>query len=195
MISRRTKVQLAIFAAITLLGVSFVGARYAQLDRLVTDESYAVTAHFPDSGGIFVGAEVTYRGVGVGRVSDMQLTAEGVDVVLDIGNEDDDIPSDVIAVVANRSAVGEQYVDLQPRRTSGPYLQAGDVIARERTVTPIRVETVLLNLDRLVNSVDRRELAVVIDELGKAFAGTAPELQRFIESGNALTEEAVDALP
>ena len=29
MITRRTKVQLVIFALITMLGVSFVGARYA----------------------------------------------------------------------------------------------------------------------------------------------------------------------
>ena len=35
MIARRTKVQLAIFALITMLGVSFVGAKYAQLNRLV----------------------------------------------------------------------------------------------------------------------------------------------------------------
>ena len=45
------------------VGVAFVGARYAQLDRLVTDESYTVVAHFDASGGIFTGAEVTYRGV------------------------------------------------------------------------------------------------------------------------------------
>ena len=51
MITRRTKVQLLVFALITLLGVSFVGARYARLDRLVVDQSYTVVAHFADSGG------------------------------------------------------------------------------------------------------------------------------------------------
>ena len=34
------------------------------------------------------------------------------------------------------------------------------------------------NLDRLVNSVDKRDLAVVIDELGTAFAGSGRDLQR-----------------
>ena len=33
MISRTTKIQLFVFALITLLGVSNVGAKYAQLDR------------------------------------------------------------------------------------------------------------------------------------------------------------------
>ena len=72
---------------ITLLGVTFVGARYAQLDRVVLDDSYTVTAHFPDSGGIFAGGEVTYRGVSIGKVDKLVLTDEGVDVVLDIDNE------------------------------------------------------------------------------------------------------------
>ena len=34
MIAQRTKVQLIVFAVITLLGVSYVGARYANLDKL-----------------------------------------------------------------------------------------------------------------------------------------------------------------
>ena len=63
MITRRTKIQLLVFVLITLVGVSFVGARYARLDRLVFDDSYTVVAHFPESGGIFAGGEVTYRGV------------------------------------------------------------------------------------------------------------------------------------
>ena len=68
MITRRTRIQLMVFVLITLLGVSYVGARYARLDRLVFDDSYTVVAHFADSGGIFAGAEVTYRGVRVGQV-------------------------------------------------------------------------------------------------------------------------------
>ena len=35
MITRRTKIQLMIFVVITLVGVTFVGARYAQLDRVL----------------------------------------------------------------------------------------------------------------------------------------------------------------
>lgn len=190
MISRRTKVQLAIFAAITLLGVSFVGARYAQLDRLFTDESYAVTAHFPDSGGIFEGAEVTYRGVGVGRVSDMQLTSQGVDVVLEINNDDDDIPRDVIAVVANKSAVGEQYVDLQPGSDSRPYLAEGSEIPLANTKVPLSTTKLLIDMDQLVNSVDKDNLRTVVNELGIAFKGAGQDLGTIIDTGNEFIEAA-----
>ncbi len=115
MISSRTKKQLLVFVFITLVGVSYVGARYARLDKLVYDSSYQVNAQFAQSGGIFTGAEVTYRGVRVGQVSDMRLTRDGVDVVLSIDKGQDQIPADTLALVGNKSAVGEQYVDLEPQ--------------------------------------------------------------------------------
>ena len=74
MITRRTQVQLLIFAIITLLGVSFVGARYARLDRVFVDDAYTVVAHFADSGGAFAGAEVSYRGVRVRSTSISELS-------------------------------------------------------------------------------------------------------------------------
>jgi phospholipid/cholesterol/gamma-HCH transport system substrate-binding protein len=45
-----------VFVLITLVGVSYVGARYAGLDRLLVDDTYRVVAHFKESGGIFEGA-------------------------------------------------------------------------------------------------------------------------------------------
>ena len=114
MITARTKRQLMVFVLITLIGVSYVGARYARLDRLFLDTSYNVDAHFVDSGGIFTGAEVTYRGVKVGQVSALNLTRDGVDVVMAIDKGNDTIPRESRAVVGNKSAVGEQYVELQP---------------------------------------------------------------------------------
>ena len=86
MIIRRTRVQLIVFVLITLVGVSFVGARYARLDRMLVDTSYTVVAHFEDSGGIFAGAEVSYRGVRVGRVEKLELTDAGVDAVSFVGS-------------------------------------------------------------------------------------------------------------
>ncbi|WP_436698882.1 MCE family protein [Nocardioides sp. BYT-33-1] len=188
MITRRTRIQLMVFALITLLGVSFVGARYAKLDRLVVDRSYTVTAHYPESGGIFTGAEVTYRGVGVGTVGELELTDEGVDVHLDIDKKWDEIPSDTLALVGNRSAVGEQYVELQPQTDGGPYLREGSEITD--VATPIATEKLLGDLSATVASVDREALRTTVSELGQAFAGTGPDLQRIIDTGNSFIETA-----
>ncbi|MCW2765222.1 MAG: virulence factor Mce family protein [Nocardioides sp.] len=190
MIARRTKIQLMVFVIITLFGVTFVGARYAKLDRFVVDNSYTVVAHFQQSGGIFAGGEVTYRGVGIGSVDKMVLTDNGVDVYLDIEDSYDKIPADALAVVGNRSAVGEQYVELQPQTDSQPYLENDSQIAVDNTRTPIATETLLAHLSDTVESVDKQALSTTISELGQAFAGTGPDLQRIIDTGNSFLETA-----
>ena len=192
MITRRTKIQLIIFALITMVGVSFVGARYARLDRLVFDESYSVVAHFPDSGGIFTGAEVAYRGVTVGKVSKMTLTSKGVDVTLNIDKSHKDIPEKTKAVVANRSAVGEQFVDLQPQTRTRPYLADGSDIPAAMTSTPIETTKLLTDLNTTVNSVDKQSLRTVVGELGKAFNGTGPDLGRLVDTSNSFINAAND---
>ncbi|MGW3245550.1 MCE family protein [Streptomyces sp. NPDC001070] len=195
MITRMVKAQLAAFAAITALGVSYVGAEYAGLGERVMDSGYTVHADFADSGGVFPGAEVTYRGVPVGRVRALRLSgADGVAVDLRITGASR-IPADTLAVVANRSAVGEQYVDLQPRAATGPYLRDGSTIARRDTRTPLPTTELILSLDRLVNSVGKKDLMVTVDELGAAFAGTGPDLTRLVDSGNSLVDAAERDLP
>jgi phospholipid/cholesterol/gamma-HCH transport system substrate-binding protein len=192
MITRRTKVQLVIFVVITLLGVSYVGAKYAQLDSYFVDDSYEVTAHFNDSGGVFAGSQVTYRGVGVGRVDRLELTEDGVDVVLRIEDEYDEIPADTLALAGNGSAVGEQYVDLQPQTDDGPYLESGSEIDTSDTQIPISTEELLSNLATTVESVDQDALRTTVDEFAAAFAGTGEDLQRLIDSGNSFIETAND---
>jgi phospholipid/cholesterol/gamma-HCH transport system substrate-binding protein len=195
-ITRTVKVQLLAFAVVTAVGVSYVGAEYTGLVDDVLGHGYTVRADFADSGGIYSGAEVTYRGVPVGRVGALRLTgSDGVSVSLDIKDGAPHIPADTLAVVANRSAVGEQYVDLQPRTSHGPYLLDGSSIPRGSTRVPLPTTDLVLSLDRLVNSVGKDDLRVTVDELGKAFSGTGPNLSRLVDSGNALVESASDSLP
>lgn len=194
MITRATIYQLMAFALITVVGVTYVTLRYVGLGDVLSGRSYLVSVDLGESGGIFEGAEVTYRGVTVGRVDGLRLEGDGVlvDLRMDGGSQ---VPADTDAVVENRSAVGEQYLDLQPATAAAPFLAGGDVIARERTRTPVATEKLLLDLDRLVTSVNRQDLQVVVSELGKAFAGGGRDLQRLLDAGDRLTLAATDALP
>jgi phospholipid/cholesterol/gamma-HCH transport system substrate-binding protein len=191
MITRRVRIQLAIFALITMVGVTFVGARYAQLNRLFYSTSYTVVAHFKDSGGMYAGGLVSYRGVPVGQVDKLVLTHDGVDAYLAIDHGwDDKIPTHALAVVGNRSAVGEQYVDLQPQTDSGPYLHDGSQIAMADTRTPLPTQKLLGDLSTTVESVNRRSLRTTVHELGTAFAGTGLDLQRIIDTGTSFIHAA-----
>ncbi|MET3962612.1 phospholipid/cholesterol/gamma-HCH transport system substrate-binding protein [Marmoricola sp. OAE513] len=192
MLTSRTKNQLLAFVLITLVGISYVGARYARLDRLVYDSQYQVNAQFKESGGIFTGAEVTYRGVGVGQVKDMKLTREGVTVVLAIDKSEDKIPADTLALVGNKSAVGEQYVELQPKSDGGPYLKDNAVIKQADTEVPVSTTEILNNLDRLVTSVPQGSLRTVVSELGDAFKGTGEDLAQIIDTSNEFIQAAND---
>jgi phospholipid/cholesterol/gamma-HCH transport system substrate-binding protein len=194
-ITRKVRLQLIGFALVAVLFTSYLSFKYVGLDRLLLGNGYDVAADFSDSGGIFVNAEVTYRGVGVGRVSDMQLTDSGVRVTLTVNPDAPDIPADTTAVVANRSAVGEQYVDLRPPDDAGPYLADGAVIPQDRTSIPIPVEQLLLDVDGLVGSIDTADLRVVVDELGTAFAGAGDDLSRLLDNGDLLLTRAEQSLP
>ena len=141
-----------------MLGGAFVGGRYANIDRLFVDRSFPVTADFKDSGGIFAGAEVTYRGIAVGKVGKLEFTDSGVRATLDIENDAPKISEDVTALVANKSAVGEQFIDLQPQSNSSPYLRRGSNIPLSRTKVPIDTTKFLLDASAFVG-VDRHGVA------------------------------------
>lgn len=196
MLRKTVRIQLAAFVLIALAGVSFVGARYAGVvDLVLGQHGCTITADFPDSGGIFSNAEVTYRGVGVGKVGKLHLLNDGVRVDLELNScSHPKIPRNSIATVADRSAVGEQYVDLRPRVNGGPYFAKGDKVPGPNKV-PIATQVLLTNLDRLVNSINPAKLAIVINELGAAFNNRGPALQTLLDSGDELLTAAEKALP
>lgn len=195
MITRFVRFQLIAFVIVSIVAVLFLGGSYIRVDRMLGKGVHTVKLQLAESGGIFTNAEVSYRGVTVGRVGELRLIQDGVEVDLVMDNSGPDIPSDLRAQVANRSAVGEQYVDLRPNTDAGPFLENGSVITRDRTDTPLPVETVLLNLDRLVTSVPIDRLKVVINELYTAFNGTGPELQQLLDATSQFTGSANDHLP
>jgi phospholipid/cholesterol/gamma-HCH transport system substrate-binding protein len=195
MLSRKARLQVLVFVVIALVTTAFVGAKYAGLNRLFGVGSYTVKLELSDGGGIFTNGEVTYRGVPVGRVGPLRLTDAGMEADLLLDSSAPPIPVNSQAVVANRSAVGEQYVDLQPRTGDGPYLAAGSVIPRESTTLPLPVQTFLTNLDDLTASVPTGDLRTVVDELDNALQNSGPDLQLLMDTASSFTQSASDNLP
>lgn len=194
MLTRKHWAKLLVFLVIAVVSVSYAGGRYAGLDRLFGVHGFLVHAQLADSGGIFVNAEVTYRGVAVGRVKALHVAPKGVVAELDI-ESGRLIPADSGAVVADRSAVGEQYVDLRPTHESGPYLRDGSTITLDHTALPVSPDTVLSHLDQLVSNVDPRSLQTVVNETYDAFAGAGPDLQQLLDSAHSFTATAQQNLP
>ncbi len=195
MLTKRVRLQLIAFAVIAVVAIVYAAFRFTDIGRVFGADGYTVKMNLTTSGGIFTNAEVTYRGYNVGRVGEIHLTREGIQVDLDIDPDAPRIPADLDAVVANRSAVGEQYVDLRPRADKGPYLSGASVIAADRTVTPVSTDAVIRDLDSLASSVPTDSLRTLVDELDRAFAGTGEDLQVLLDSTRDFTAMARQHLP
>jgi len=122
-LDRFSRIQLAIFAAVTVITVTAIAVAYLHVPAKLGLGSYRVSAEFVTGGGIYRNANVTYRGVTVGRVESVGLTDTGVVAQMRL-NTNTAVPGNVTATVKSVSAVGEQYIDLVPprgrrRRTCG----------------------------------------------------------------------------
>ena len=186
---------LILFVVMSLVGIGYIAFRYVGADSLIGLGPYEVKVEMTDSGGIFPKASVSYRGVEIGKVGDMRFTPTGLEIDLEIEKESPDVPASAIAVIANRSAVGEQYVDLEPPRDGGPYLQDGSVITTDHVRTPVPVDSLLKDVNQLATSVPIPQLQTTVNELYTSFDRTGPDLQRLLDSSNTLVSTAISQLP
>ncbi|WP_372347381.1 MlaD family protein [Streptomyces sp. KL116D] len=196
MITLAVRLKNLAFLVIAVVVLAFLGIRYADLGRYVgASDYYTVKVELPRTGGLFTHSDVTYRGVSVGRVGPIGLTPDGVEAELRIERSAPHIPDDAKAVVASLSAVGEQYIDLRPDRTDGPYLADGSRIDPSATSVPRPVTDVLASVDDLTTSVPLDSLRTVVDEFGKAFEGRGQDLQLLMDNGSQFVAAADRALP
>lgn len=188
--TRGVKVRLVLFVALAAVGIVYVTGTYLGLVDRLLGRGLTISATLPDSGGLFVGSEVTYRGVKVGKVSAMDVTREGLEAELSL-EDGTEIPLDAEVEVHNLSAVGEQYLDIVPEDGDGPYAEDGAVLAGDADSLPVGEDELLIDLDQLVSSVDQGNLSTVIEELGLAFEDTAGPLERMVDSGSRFVEAAL----
>lgn len=191
MITLVTRVKVWAFLLLAVVTLAFVGVRYADLGSYVGyRDYYVVNVELAEAGGLLQYADVTYRGVSVGRVGPIRLTGDGVVAELRIKKSAPEIPQRSAALVANRSAVGEQYIDLRAEAATGPYLAAGARIDRAATRTPAPVTDLLKSVSDLAGSVPLDDYRTLISELGAAFKGQSQNLQTLLDNGSAFTREA-----
>lgn len=190
MMDRLTRIQLSIFAIVTVITVTAISIFYLQLPAAVGIGAYNVNANFVAGGGLYQNANVTYRGVTVGRVESVGLTENGVVARMRL-NSGTPVPENVTATVKSVSAVGEQYVDLvPPDQPAKSTLRNGSNIDQQHTAIGQDIAGLLRQADQLVSSVGNSRLQDLLRETFKAFNGSGPELARLIQSSRLLVDEA-----
>lgn len=190
--SRLIRIQLTIFAFITVVMVSAMAIFYIRVPSWLGIGEYNVTADFEAGGGLYESANVTYRGVTVGRVDSVRLTNTGVDAVMQL-NSDVKVPADVTAIIKSVSAIGEQYVDLVPppgSTSADPVLANNSRIERDRTQLPQDVAGLLDQANVLISGIDDSRIQDLLRETFRAFNGSGPELSRLLQSSRLFVDQA-----
>jgi phospholipid/cholesterol/gamma-HCH transport system substrate-binding protein len=183
------KTRLVLFVILSAVGVTYISASYLGLVDAVLGRGFTVTAQLPGTGGLYEGSEVTYRGVKIGKVAQMSPSKAGVDVLLKL-EDGAKLPKDAPMYVHNGSAVGEQYLDFEPRTDSGPYAAQGTVMKANADSLPVDEADLIVDMDRFVRSVNTTNLSTVVGELGQMFYNTGRPLQDIIDGANKLIDDA-----
>ena len=189
MLTRFVRIQLAIFAVASIVGMFVMFVSYIQAPTLLGIGHITVKMELPASGGLYRFSNVTYRGVQVGKVTGIRLTRNSAEVTLSLDSSPK-IPADLQAQVHSVSAVGEQYVDLRPHSESGPYLHDGSVIAMRDTTIPPPVGPMLDRISALVASIPGDKLGDLLDESFKAFNGAGYDLGSLMDSAAKVSRDA-----
>ena len=189
MLTRFVRIQLAIFAIVGIIGIIAMVLFYIQLPTLLGIGRMTVTLDLPATGGLYRFSNVTYRGVQVGKVTAVALTANGAKATLSLGTSPK-IPANLQADVLSVSAVGEQYVDLRPRTDSAPYLHNGSVIAMRDTTIPQAVGPMLDQLNALIKSLPKNKIGQLLDESFQAFNGAGYDLGSLSDATSRISTDA-----
>jgi phospholipid/cholesterol/gamma-HCH transport system substrate-binding protein len=189
MLTRFVRIQLAVFAIAGTIGVIAMVIFYIQAPTLLGIGRMTVTLELPATGGLYQFSNVTYRGVQLGKVTSVGLTPTGAKATLSLSTSPK-VPADLTAKVLSVSAVGEQYVDLQPKTDSPPYLHDGSVIAVRDTTIPQPVAPMLEQVNALVQSIPKNKLGQLLDESFQGFNGAGYDLGSLIDSSKTLSRDA-----
>lgn len=174
MLSRRVRIAQIVLIVIAIVGALLVGNLV--LSGPLFSSPYRLQVDLASAAGLHKKSDVSYRGQHIGTVTRVRLTSTGVRATLTI-NEGVRLPKDSEVVVANLSAVGEQYLDFRPRTDQGPWLADGDVIAVEQTTLPLPISTVINHAQMLLQRVNPDDLEILNAEFNALLEGQELDLR------------------
>ena len=189
-LSRTVWIQLAILTAVTVIACSIMAFGFVKVPALLGFGRYTVFVDMPATGGLYPTSVVTYRGTEIGRVRSLDVTATGVRAVLTLDTAFP-VRGEVTAAVHSRSAIGEQFLELNPGDKPGAEALAdGDVIPAARVQVPADIAGLLDATNTALAAIPPDNLRTVVEEAARAVGGLGPELSRIIDGSTAL---AIDA--
>ncbi|QKK03092.1 MAG: outer membrane lipid asymmetry maintenance protein MlaD [Pseudomonadota bacterium] len=113
--SHQIELTAGVFLLLAIAALVFL-ALHATDRGVATGDSYTLTAHFTNVGGLKPRAPVSMSGVTIGMVDAIELDSETFEarVTLRISTRFDHLPEDTSASILTSGILGDQYVGLEP---------------------------------------------------------------------------------
>jgi phospholipid/cholesterol/gamma-HCH transport system substrate-binding protein len=175
--------QLVLFGILTVIALGVLGVYYLQIPSLVGIGRYTLKAELPATGGLYPTANVTYRGITIGKVTDVEPTERGAEATMSIESRYK-IPTDAVANVHSVSAVGEQYLDLVSTGNPGKFLSEGQTITKG--TVPSEIGPALDTANRGLAVLPKDQIGQLLTETAESVGGLGPALQRLVDSTQAI---------
>lgn len=151
-----------------------------------------VVAYFDDVGDLVARSSVQFNDVKIGRVDDIELTLDDGDllarVTMTISDEVSIPATGLGAAVRQTSLLGEQFIELVPGSTGGPFVSASNpvTIPVSRTTRKVDVETFLGDLAGFIGGGGLEDLnrfthaqALILQDRGDRLGRAFEELEKF----------------
>lgn len=196
MITSLVRKQLIAFWSVSAIAAVVLALVFVRVPAMLGWGRYTAYANFAQGAGIYPGAEVNYLGTPVGTVKSVSLTTTGVRVKMSL-EDGTPIPSNSTAAIHSVSAVGEQYVELEPSQNGGAAakLTDGSTIPVAKTSYPVDISTVLHNVTSLVDSLPSGDLAGLLAETSTALNGQIANAHTILDGATNLLKAADRAYP
>ena len=146
--------------------------------------TYTLYAAFKNVNGLDVNTKVKVAGVDVGYIKNIGLRNGRAVVELEIYRQYK-IPKDSIAIVTNKSLLGEKTLEIKYGH-SNQYLQNGDFIAK--TISPTDIGEMIANINKVFNQQNRDSIAKALKEIGNI----SSRLNEIVEENRQGIKQAIE---
>ncbi|MEZ0364863.1 MlaD family protein [Mycobacterium sp. pUA109] len=176
----------AVFVAFTamiaafLLYVAHLGVRIAPPENRTN-----LTMDVVDVNNLVVGSHVLLRGVPVGKVDRIDTSTSKATIHFYIDNKFA-VPADSLVRLENLSALGESYLELEPRSAGGPVFADGQLIAEESIVAPKSISELGATVVRTLKQLDPGQLQNVVNQADAALPDPYTVLPNLERAGKVL---------
>lgn len=180
--------SLTALSAIIVFSVNYVASfgLHIGLPENRTNLSMSV----PDVNGLVAGSSVLLRGVRIGKVTQVSTSASAATISFYVEGVNG-IPANSDVRLENLSALGETYIALLPRTTSGPMLTDGQHIAAELIAAPPSISKLATSVVRVLNQLDPGQLERTVAEADTALPDPGQVLPNLARASTLLRNMTV----